>query len=110
MNLAWLDTPTIAVAVIYAMTCLPLAWAHVTLAASARKRALIWVASLVIGVVLVALGRGLYYVVLELMRADPQGGRSWLLKIGLAGFIGIGLCAPTGLAALRLLKRRRSAE
>lgn len=106
MNLAWLDTPTIAVLAIYVMTCLPLAWAHATLAQKSGERLLIWVAALALAVLIVLLGRTLYLYVLEFTRVAPGGGRSWLLKVGLAGLIGISLCAPVGLIALRLLKRR----
>jgi L-cystine uptake protein TcyP (sodium:dicarboxylate symporter family) len=107
MGVAWLDLPTVVVAVVYAITCLPLAWAHATLSGSRRERVLIWTTALVLALVLLVVARALYVRALGLTRGDADGSRSLLLQLGLAGFIGIALCAPVGLAARQLLKRRR---
>ncbi len=107
MGPAWLDLPAIVAALVYGVTCLPLAWAHATLAAGRRERVAVWVTAFVLALALVVAARALYARALDLTPGDAAGGHSLLLRLGLAGFIGIALCAPVGLLARALLKRRR---
>jgi len=98
----------IVTAVVFVLTCLPLGWAHATTCRTTAQKIFVWLATAVIGAVTVVTGQWLHGIVLGLSRAGATGDRSFLLDVSIAALLAISLCAPIGLLAARLLRKRRA--
>jgi len=91
--------------VVFLLTCVPVALAHAAIS-NATGKVVVAAVTLVSYGLLAVVSHALFPLMLGTARTTANGQRSPLLELVFAALLAIALCAPIGLLAARLLRKR----
>ncbi len=102
-----MSTIVLVTTVVFLLTCVPVALAHAAISGASGKVVVAAVTLVTYGL-LALVSHVLFPLMLGATRTSVHGQRSPLLELVFAALLAIALCAPIGLLAARLLRKRRA--